>query len=75
MAAKSDDQSPLPPPTPMQRFPLLDFPVDILFLILYELSVEDLVSLASVPSIAPIEWHLRVLIRLPIDLQDFLLHL
>ena len=38
----------------MQRLPLLDFPIDILFLILYELSVEDLLSFTSVPSIIAI---------------------
>jgi hypothetical protein len=72
MATTSADQL-LPPPTPMNRLPLLDFPIDILFLILYELSVGDLVSLASVSSIsthrvAPPLTHPRT------DLQDFLLH-
>ncbi|KAF9654047.1 hypothetical protein BDM02DRAFT_3182457 [Thelephora ganbajun] len=46
MVAESADQL-LPPPTPMQPLPLLDFPIDVLFLILYELSVDDLLSLAS----------------------------
>lgn len=50
MAATSADQL-LSPPTPMRHLPLLDFPIDILYLILYELSIEDLVSLASVSSI------------------------
>jgi len=54
----------------MQHFPLLDFPIDILFLILYELSVEDLVSLASVSpnpthkAVAPLLIHNRT------DLQE-----
>lgn len=57
----------------MQRFPLLDFPIDILFLILYELSVEDLVSLASVP---PIVTHqvAPLLIHHQTDLQGVLLY-
>lgn len=58
----------------MQHLPLLDFPIDILFLILYELSVEDLVSLASV---SPITFHQAapVLIYSPqTDLQDVQLH-
>lgn len=33
----------------MQHLPLLEFPIDILFLILYELPVEDLLNLALVP--------------------------
>lgn len=53
MTATSADQL-FPPPTPMQRLPLLDFPIDILFLILYELSVEDLLSFTSVSSIIAI---------------------
>lgn len=32
----------------MRHLPLLEFPIDILFLILYELPVEDLLNLASV---------------------------
>jgi len=57
----------------MQRLPLLDFPIDILFLILYELSVEDLVSLASV---SPTTAHQMAPLLMPrTDLQDFLLHL
>ena len=73
ITAKSVDQF-LPPSTSMQRLPLLDFPIDILFLILYELPIEDLVSIASVSSIithqvAPPLIHPRT------DLQDFLLPL
>lgn len=41
----------------MQHLPLLQFPVDILFLIFYQLSVEDLVNLASVSFILSIKWH------------------
>ena len=57
----------------MQHLPLLDFPIDILFLILYELPIEDLVSLASV---SPITNHdaIPLLTRHRTDLQDFLLH-
>lgn len=57
----------------MQHFPLLDFPVDILFLILYHLSVEDLVSLASVSLIATHKVA-PLLIQHRTDLQDVLLH-
>lgn len=57
----------------MQRLPLLDFPIDILFLILYELSVEDLVNLSSV---SPVTTHQVAppLIHHRTDLQDFLRH-
>ena len=58
----------------MQHFPLLNFPIDILFLILYELSVEDLVSLASVPLIATHRAVPPLLIYHRIDLQGVLLY-
>jgi hypothetical protein len=52
----------------MQHFPLLDLPTDILFLILYELSVEDLLSLVSVSSLI-IRKAAPLLIRHRADLQ------
>lgn len=58
----------------MQHFPLLNFPIDILFLILYELSVEDLVSLASVSLIATHRAVLPLLIYHRTDLQGVLLY-
>ena len=59
----------------MQHLPLLDFPTDVLFLILYELPIEDLLNLSSV-SFINIHPAALVLINRPqIDLQDFPLHL
>ena len=57
----------------MQHLPLLDFPIDILFLILYELPIQDLVSLASVSRITDHD-PTPLLTRHRTDLQDFLLH-
>lgn len=58
----------------MQHFPLLDFPIDILFLILYELSVEDLVSLASVSPNATHKAVVSPLIHHRTDLQEAVLY-
>lgn len=57
----------------MQHLPLLQFPADILFLIFYQLSVEDLVNLASV-SFIPIHQVAPMMMRFPTDLQDLPLH-
>jgi len=58
----------------MQHFPLLDFPIDILFLILYELSVEDLVTLASVSPNATHKTVVPLLIHHRTDLQEVVLY-
>lgn len=58
----------------MERLPLLEFPIDILFLILYELPVEDLLNLASVPFIDALQP--TPALNHPLsDLQGFPLHL
>jgi hypothetical protein len=58
----------------MQHFPLLEFPVDILFLILYELPLKDILNLASVSFINI--YHVTLVLNYPqTDLQVFLLHL